>query len=76
MILTNKNFVLSDFKSTFLQRVRFYINFFTTRQNLNQLFYNASDSEQVTYVHHMYFSHRFPPYIPVQLQATMSSSTR
>ena len=46
------------------------------RQILNQLFYNTSDSEQFTYVHHMYFSHGFPPYIHVQLQATISSSTR
>ena len=37
MILNKKIFVLSDFKSTFLQRVRFYINFFTTPQILNNL---------------------------------------
>ena len=32
MILTNKIFVLSDFKSTFLQRVRFEIKLLSTRQ--------------------------------------------
>ena len=34
---------LSDFKTKLLQRVRFQIKFFTTRQILKQNFYNMSD---------------------------------
>ena len=45
VILNKFFFELSDFVSTFSQRVRFWINFFTTRQILNQLFYNGSDFE-------------------------------
>ena len=36
---------LSDFELKFLQRVRFWIKIFTTRQILNWNFYNASDFE-------------------------------
>ena len=35
--------LLSDFKTKFLQRVRFQIMFFTTRQILKQNFHNVSD---------------------------------
>ena len=34
---------LSDFKTKFLQRVRFQIKFFITRQILKQYFHNVSD---------------------------------
>ena len=37
---------LSDFEIKFLQRVRFSIKIFTTRQILNKKFYNASDLEE------------------------------
>ena len=44
MTLTEKVFVKSVILNEFFFRVvRFRINFFTTRQNLNQLFYIASD---------------------------------
>ena len=33
---------LSDFKTKYLQPVRFQINFFTTRQILKQIFHNVS----------------------------------
>ena len=36
---------MSDFKTKFLQRVRFQIKFFTTRQILKQNFHNVSDFE-------------------------------
>ena len=42
-ILIQKISVLSDFKTKFLQRVRFQITFFTTRQILKQKFQNMSD---------------------------------
>ena len=35
--------LLSDFKTKFLQHVRFQIKFFTTRQILKQNFHNVSD---------------------------------
>ena len=35
--------LFSDFKTKFLQRVRFEIRFFTTRQILKQKFHNKSD---------------------------------
>ena len=35
--------LLSDFKTKFLQRVRFQIRFFTTREILKQKFHNMSD---------------------------------
>ena len=35
--------ILSEFKTNFLQRVKFQIKFFTTRQVLKQNFHNASD---------------------------------
>ena len=35
--------LLSDFKTKFLQRVRFQITFFATRQILKQNFHNVSD---------------------------------
>ena len=35
--------LLSDFKTKFLQRVRFQIKFFTTRQILKQDFHSVSD---------------------------------
>ena len=41
--------VLSDFKTKFLQLVRFQINFLTTRQILKQKFHNMSDFESKTY---------------------------
>ena len=42
--IPNEKFqLLSDFKTNFLQRVRFQINFFTTRQILEQIFHNMSD---------------------------------
>ena len=76
MILNYKFFVLSDLESNFLRILNFLNKIFTTCQSLNLLFYNASDFEQFIYVHHMYFSHRFPPYNHVQLQAKISSSIR
>ena len=35
--------LLSDFKTKFLQRVRFQIKFFTTRRVLKENFHNISD---------------------------------
>ena len=35
--------LLSDFETKFIQRVRFQIKFFTTRQILKQSFHNVSD---------------------------------
>ena len=38
-----KSQLLSDFKTKFLQRIRFQIKFFTTRRILKQNFHNVSD---------------------------------
>ena len=49
MILNLKFFVLSDFESNFLQRVRFQMNFSNTGQILIWIIYSASDSECISF---------------------------
>ena len=50
MILNQRNFNLSDLESPFLQRVKIWVENFTIRQILNQLFNYASDFEWIFYI--------------------------
>ena len=47
----------SDFNSNFLQRVRFYINFYTTRQILNNLSKSTTCTFHIAFLHITMYSY-------------------